>query len=172
MADWLETYTEYDYKNERAHKKKYDRRFFGLCEEIKDWSGDTSRHIAAVIVGPDDEIRSTGYNDLPRKVEDKPERRSRENNQKYFFTEHAERNAIFNAARVGIPLKGSRIYCNLFPCADCARAIIQSGIVELNTYKIPENDRFDESFKASIEMLNEAGVKINYHLKEDTLSNK
>jgi len=166
--EWLENYTEYDYFKEKAHKGKYDKRFFGLCEEIKDWSGDTSRHIAAVIVGPDDEIRSTGYNDLPRKVEDKPERRSRENNQKYLFTEHAERNAIYNAARVGIPLKGSRIYCNLFPCADCARAIIQSGIVELNTYQIPENDRAEYGFKEAWTMLDEAGVKINYHTKEES----
>ena len=142
-------------------QEKWDKRFFGLCNLVASWSEDESRKIGSVIVGPDNEIRSIGFNGLPRKVINKFERNERP--LKYSFFEHSERNAIYNAGRVGIPLNGCKIYCNLFPCSDCARAIIQSGIVELNTYPFEENDRFIESFKNAIDMLNESDINIRLH---------
>jgi dCMP deaminase len=142
---------------------KWNKRFFGICEEVASWSGDHGRHVGAVIVGPDNEIRSTGYNDLPRKVIDLPERRMRETGEKYYFTCHAEENAITNAARMGIALKGTRIWCNLFPCSTCARMIIQSGIIELNTYEPPDKDLiYNMSFEISKKMMDEAGIIINF----------
>ncbi len=141
----------------------WDKRFFGLCEHISNWSGDTSRKVGSVIVGPDNEIRSTGYNDHPRKVMSTQKRRSKIDGVKYLFTEHAERNAIYNAARMGIGLKGTKIYTTLFPCADCTRGIIQSGIAELHTFSYPEFDHYSESFKAAEEMLNESDTKIYLH---------
>src|SRR5260370_34651295 len=101
-----------------------------LAREIARWSKDRSGGVGCVIVGPDNEVRSTGFNGFPRGVNDEVESRH-ERPAKYKWTEHAERNAIYNAARVGIPIEGCRIYLPWFPCMECARAIIQTGIVEL-----------------------------------------
>jgi dCMP deaminase len=91
--------------------------------------------VGSVIVGSGNEIRGTGYNGLPRKVSAHHEaRHSRENGEKYLWFEHAERNAIYNMARTGVSTLGCRIYVDNFPCADCARAIIQSGLVQLNSF--------------------------------------
>lgn len=78
------------------------------------------------------EQRSAGYNGFPRNVNDTIEYRH-DRPLKYEFTEHAERNAIYNAARVGVPLSGCTLYLNWWPlpCADCARAVIQSGITSV-----------------------------------------
>jgi len=84
----------------------WDRRFFQLCELIASWSEDNGRQVGAIIVGPGNEIRSTGYNGFPRKVDAKVlQRYSRENGEKYLWFEHAERNAIYNAARYGASLE-------------------------------------------------------------------
>lgn len=98
-------------------------------------SKDRSTQVGAVIVGPDHEVRSSGYNGFPRGVNDEADHRH-ERPLKYRFAEHAERNAIYNAARVGTPLKGCTLYVTSTPrklpvCADCARAIIQAGIVRV-----------------------------------------
>ena len=104
------------------------RYFINIAEQVKLKSKDRSTQIGAVIVGKDKEIRSTGYNSFPRGLDDEvPERQERP--EKYYFFEHSERNAIYNAARVGIPLDESVIIVTSgIPCADCARAIINSGI--------------------------------------------
>ncbi|MGY3134579.1 dCMP deaminase [Bradyrhizobium sp. USDA 4501] len=141
---------------------KWDRRFFELCQLVASWSEDRSRTVGAVIVGPANDIRAIGFNGLPRQVRgDQEQRHSRENGEKYYWFEHAERNAIYNAARSGISTEGCRMYTNLFPCADCTRGIIQSGIIQLNTYQVPAGDQtFQRSFEVAHEMLSEAGVKV------------
>jgi len=58
---------------------------------------------------------------------------------KYRWTEHAERNAIFSAARMGVSIVGATMYLPWFPCAECARAIVQSGIGALVAYQPGEN---------------------------------
>src|SRR5262245_58270507 len=108
----------------------WDRKFMQLAEQVGSWSRDRSRRIGCVVVGPRNEVRSTGYNGFPRGVDDSIEARY-ERPAKYRWTEHSERNAIYNAARVGVSLEGCRLYVTLYPCADCARAIIQSGIVSV-----------------------------------------
>ena len=102
--------------------------FLNIAEQVKLKSKDESTQIGAVIVGDDNEILSTGYNSFPRGLNDnKPERQ--EKPEKYFWFEHAERNAIYNAARVGTPLVNSTIYLTSgLPCCDCARGIINAGI--------------------------------------------
>jgi dCMP deaminase len=147
-------------KNESMNK--WDKRFFDMCDLVSSWSEDASRKVGAVIVGPNNEVRSIGYNGLPRGIRgDIPRRHDRLENEKYYWFEHAERNAIYNAARSGIPVAGCRIYASLFPCADCARAIIQSGISQLYSYSHPENDTtFEKSFSIATEMLAEAGLEV------------
>jgi dCMP deaminase len=128
-------------------------------------SKDPDTHVGAVIVGPDNEVRSTGYNGLPRDMDDdKPERFARP--EKYLWFEHAERNAIYNAARVGIPLFGCRIYVCGLPCCDCSRAIVQSGIsVVVTDHDWDEADNRPEwkvSIGKSLAMLREAGVSVKH----------
>jgi len=109
---------------------EWNEYFFRLTDTIKSKSKDLTTQFGCVIIGPDNEIRSTGYNSFPRKlIDDLPERHIRP--EKYIWFEHAERNAIYNAARMGTPLKGCRLYVGAIPCSDCARGVIQSGIIRV-----------------------------------------
>jgi len=141
---------------------KWAQRFLALCNHISTWSEDRDFNVGAVIVGPDLEIRATGYNGLPRGVQsDDDARFDRKSGEKFFWIEHAERNAIYNAARSGAVISGCSIYVNRFPCADCARAIIQSGIKTVYSPGKPEFDgALDHSFDVSEVLLREARVKV------------
>jgi dCMP deaminase len=141
---------------------RWDVRFFQLCYLIGTWSEDQRRKVGAVIAGPANEVRAIGYNGLPRGVNGEAElRHSREGGEKYYWFEHAERNAIYNAARAGIGTAGCRLYVSVFPCADCARGIIQSGIVQINTFRRPEEDvNFDRSFDVALTMFEEANIEL------------
>ncbi len=142
---------------------KWHYRFMELAFLISTWSKDTSTKTGAVVVGPDREIRATGYNGLVRGVEDDiPERLERPT--KYDFFEHAERNAIYNACLTGTSLKGCTLYATHSPCTDCARAIIQAGIKTVVTNKIiidentPKNTWRDKLIFAA-QMFKEAGIE-------------
>lgn len=150
---------------------RWDARFFLLCASIGAWSEDSSRKVGCVVVGPNNEVRGTGYNGLPRKVSASPrERHSREGGEKYFWFEHAERNAIYNMARAGAPTVGCRMYVDTFPCADCARAIIQSGIVELNTFSPDFTDsNFARHYEVAQTMFAEASISLRIFRRDDPL---
>ena len=91
---------------------------------------DKDTKVGCVVVGPDGKIQVSGHNTLPRGVAaNPPERLSRPD--KYTWVEHAERNAIYTAARCGISLEGCTMYVDLMPCVDCARGIIQAGLREV-----------------------------------------
>ncbi len=145
-----------------SKQDKWDERFLALCNHISTWTEDRDFCVGAVIVGTDLEIRSTGYNGLPRGVLDNDDARfDRPSGEKFFWFEHAERNAIYNAARMGVPLANCSIYVNRFPCADCARAIIQSGINAVICPPKPAHDgALDHSFDVSEIMLKEAGIRL------------
>jgi dCMP deaminase len=84
---------------------------------------------------------------------------------KYSFVEHAERNVIYAAAASGVPTRGATMICPWFACADCGRAIIQAGIVEVIGHKLPDmhNDqKWYDSIKLALEMFDEAGVKCRW----------
>lgn len=141
---------------------KWNYRFMELAELIATWSKDPSTKTGAVVVGPNKEIRATGYNGLVRGVDDNISERM-ERPTKYDFFEHAERNAIYNACLTGTCLKGCTIFCTLTPCTDCARAIIQAGITEVVTYKFETSDSdpkntWRDKLNYSAEMFKEAGV--------------
>lgn len=144
--------------------KKWDIRFMSLAHHIAKWSRERGRRVGAVIVGDDNEIRATGHNGFPRGVNDEIDHRhDRESGQKYFWSSHAEQNAIYNAARVGVPLKGCRIYVPWYPCGGCAKGIIQSGIVELIAYEPDFSEKkWGEDFRRVVEMFAEAGVRVRY----------
>jgi dCMP deaminase len=138
----------------------WDLKFIELSNHIAEWSKDTSRKVGAVIVDKDHIVISVGYNGFPRGCDDTIDTRY-ERPDKYLFTEHAERNAMYHAARHGVSLKGCSIYITQFPCADCARGIIQSGIDKIIAPSPDVNhDRWGDHFKASLVMLEEAKVEI------------
>lgn len=139
---------------------RWDAFFFAVSDTCANMSKDESTRLGAVVVGPDREIRATGFNSFPRGVVDTdPGRQVRP--IKYYFIEHAERNAIYNAARVGVSLKGCVLYCQWEPCADCARAIIQAGISSVVVReRCPE--RWGESVTLGGLMLAEAGVAVRF----------
>jgi len=122
-------------------------------------SKDKSSKVGAAILGPDNDIRSLGYNGFPRGVNDNiPERNERP--LKYALTAHAERNAIHNASSKP---RGCRIYVTSFPCTDCTTAIIQEQLSEVivhPSYRMMSTPAWEESWKVSRMMLEEAGVKL------------
>jgi dCMP deaminase len=140
--------------------------FLNITEQVKLKSKDQSTQIGAVIVGVDNEVLSTGYNSFPRGLADDVESRQ-ERPEKYFWFEHAERNAIYNAARVGTPLKGSSIYLTSgLPCMDCARGIVNSGIKKVYCKRIcttTNKEKWEESQKRSRELLIECGIEVIYY---------
>ena len=154
------------YKELKESKDKisWDDLYMTMVYLISRKSKDNSTHVGAVIVGPDNEVRSVGYNSFPRGIDDNvPERQERP--EKYSWFAHAERNAICNAAMVGIPLKGCKMYTNGIPCNDCAFGIINSGIIEVIVDKVWDDNNYDLWKEAAIKsraMFSEAGIKLRF----------
>lgn len=126
-------------------------------------SKDPSTQVGACIVNPENRIVGIGYNGFPAGCGDDvlPWDRTAENplDTKYMYVVHAEMNAILN--KNSATVKGCRMYVALFPCNECAKLIIQSGINEV----IYLSDKYHEqsSFKASRKMFNLAGVNYRQH---------
>jgi len=150
----------------------WDETFIAMSKELAKRSKDQNTKIGCCIVNPNNNIiLVSGYNCFPRGIYDSIQERQ-ERPVKYFYFEHAERNAIYNAAREGIRLEGSTIYLPYLPCSDCARAIIQAGILEM-VLEEPcpsfnwQKSGLRDSYYHSILMLREAGIyirKINEEL--------
>ena len=138
----------------------WDKRFLKLAKHISKWSKDPSTQVGCVVVGPDREIRSTGFNGLPRGIEDNDERLN-DREIKYPLICHAEENAIMHAARIGISLKDCTAYVTWPPCTRCARSLIQAGI---STIIYPDNteipERWMADFNLSLNMLKEANINL------------
>lgn len=139
--------------------------FRELAHTVKKKSKDVNTQIGAIIVGKDKEIVSTGYNSFPRGINDTILSRQ-ERPEKYFWFEHGERNAIYNAARIGVSTKGTTMYLSCgIPCADCARGIINAGIVRIFCERSEgaKGIKWAESAERSWEMFDEAGVEICFY---------
>lgn len=200
--------------------KSFDEYFIRMAMLVSEKSKDPSTKVGCVIVGPDNEIRSTGFNGFPRGVDEEgmadhhipiavetdvaardyivrcrcskvlriprqeyecmpdnvkafeqhehfkePEfgliAERWERPAKYAWIEHAERNAVYNAARIGTALKGCKAYLNWEPrpCVDCCRGFIQAGIVEVigPDIQFPSSGK-DWKFELSQTMMFESGV--------------
>ena len=140
---------------------KWNVRFLELARHIASWSKDPSTQVGCVVVGPDREIRSTGFNGFPRGIEDTLDRLE-DRELKYPLICHAEENAIMHSARIGISLKGCRAYVTWPPCTRCARSLIQAGVVEIlypAGQEIPE--RWKSDFDLSNQMFAESGVRVH-----------
>lgn len=144
---------------QKMNRPDWDQYFMTMAYLAASRSTDQSTHAGTVIVTMDNAVVSTGYNGPPRGMDNPPQTRP----EKYFYFEHSERNAIYNAASHGTKLYGCKLYVNFLPCADCARAIIQSGIKEVIVHKegqdsfneVKGGDEWDASHKATLEILGE-----------------
>lgn len=138
----------------------WDHFFMSQAFFISGKSKDPSTQCGCVITSRENDILVTGWNDLPRGVRHKPSRHQRP--EKYVWTEHAERNAIYNAGRTGVPLKGANLYVTRMPCPDCARAIIQSGIKSVYSVLYEDEVAWAERTNtvAACSMMKEAGVGV------------
>lgn len=137
-----------------------------LAEVAKTKSKDKSTQVGAILVSPDNTVISLGYNSFPRGiVDDRPERQERP--EKYFWFEHAERNAIYNAARSGVSTLMSTMYLTVpVVCCDCARAIINAGIA--NVWMVQGDPsamgpQWVEHATRTLQMFKEAGVVVHYY---------
>jgi dCMP deaminase len=149
----------------------WDKYFMGVALLTAQRSKDPSTQVGSCIVGKDNRILSTGYNGLPCGCSDDDFPWEREgdsvNQTKYPFVVHAELNAILNAR--GKNLTGAKIYVALFPCNECAKAIIQAGITEV-IYLSNKYAHTDGTI-ASRRMLEAAGVKLTqFDGKRDTIT--
>ena len=134
----------------------WDEYFMGIAMLAAMRSKDPNTQVGACIVSQDNIIISTGYNGMPKGCSDDEFPWDREGAEtKYPYVVHAELNAILNAN--GRDLRGSRIYVALFPCNECAKAIIQSGIKEVRYL----SDKYKDTMGniASKRMLDAARVK-------------
>lgn len=136
----------------------WDEYFMGIAILSSQRSKDPSTQVGACIVSEDNKILSIGYNGFPRGCSDDEISWDREGdfqNTKYPYVCHAELNSILNYT--GPTLRGSKIYVALFPCNECAKAIIQSGIKEV----IYMCDKYKETdgVRVSKKMFDMSGVK-------------
>ncbi len=150
----------------------WDEYFMGVALLSAKRSKDPNTQVGACIVNDKNKIVGAGYNGLPIGCNDDDFPWAKEGgflDTKYPYICHAELNAILN--NIGMDLKGCKIYTALFPCNECAKAIIQSGIAEV----IYLSDKYDGTaiFKASKKMLDTAGVtyrKVETKISSVTLS--
>ena len=143
---------------------KWDDRWMDLANLISKWSKDRAHKFGAVIVDDRNVVVSLGWNGFPRRVDDDKDERH-ERPTKYKWVVHAETNAIYNAAANGPRLLGCKLYVNSFPCAECAKAIAQAGIIEVIAKKGDPDlmSRWAKDMEIATEMLQEAGVMIRFY---------
>ena len=138
----------------------WDEYFMGIALLTAMRSKDPNSQVGACIVSPENKILSLGYNGMPMGCSDDEmpwEREGAPLDTKYMYVCHAELNAILNHASGTGSLKGARIYTTLFPCNECAKALIQSGIAEVIYYE----DKYagTDSVVASKRMFDLVGIR-------------
>ncbi len=152
--------------NERNNYLSWDAYFMGIALLSAQRSKDPGTQVGACIVGKDNKILSVGYNGMPTGCADTAMPWAREGepmDTKYLFVCHAELNAILNYS--GTDLQGSTVYTTLFPCNECAKALIQSGVKRV----VYLSDKYSESdsVRASKMMFKMTGVEFCAYEKSD-----
>lgn len=136
-------------------------KFIAIARQVALLSKDQATQVGAIAIGPSGEIRAMGYNGMPRGCDDDDERRH-VRPEKYFWFEHAERNLLYNAARVGTPLEGCTLIVHgLYPCMDCARGIVQAGFVEVITPAPQDDSRWADHAYRATQLFVECGIKVH-----------
>jgi dCMP deaminase len=143
----------------------WDQYFMTMAYLVSMKSKDPSTRVGAVIVGPDNEIRATGYNGLPRGFSDR-NYRYEDREYKLYAINHAEENAILNCMMNGVSTKECTLYCPWISCSYCTKMIVQSGIKEtVFDVNFPGNHieysgEWEKSMEIAKEILNETGVVV------------
>jgi dCMP deaminase len=148
--------------------ERWDRHFLGLSLFHAMLSKDPATRVGSVIVGPDREILSAGFNGFPRGIADTPERLA-DREMKLRLMVHAEMNALLAAARTGMRLKGCTLYLGATddsglvwggpPCTRCTVEIIQVGIGEIVSFPVkPQPSKWHEDLKLAHLLIEEAGI--------------
>lgn len=145
---------------QRKDYLSWDEYFMGIAKLSALRSKDPSTQVGACIVSKDNRILSIGYNGTPNGYDDSEFPWDRDGNEletKYFYVCHAELNAILNFRGHKKDFENAKIYVDLFPCNECAKAIIQSGIKEV----IYLSDKYKDknNFIAAKKMFNQCNVK-------------
>ena len=144
---------------EKKNNISWDEYFMGMAVLSSLRSKDPSTKVGAVIVSDEKKVVSIGYNGMPRYCdEDQLTWNKGEGlDSKYLYVCHAEMNAILNVQNGG-SLKGTTVYVTLFPCNECAKALIQTGVKEV----VYLDDKYNGQtiFQASRKLLELAGIKI------------
>jgi dCMP deaminase len=159
------------------NRPNWDQYFISLCYLAASRSQDDSTHAGTVIVRSDNSVVTTGYNNPIRGMDISEVPKTRP--EKYFYMEHAERNAIYTAAGNGVSLKGCKLYINFLPCADCARAIVQSGISSVIVHREGQDafneangltgGDWDSSFEATLKILTRPTTRSLWHKKTGSM---
>jgi dCMP deaminase len=149
---------------------KWDQRWMEVAQHFGTWSKDPSTKVGCVVIGSSNQVLTQGFNGFPRGANDSLAR-YHNRSVKYKWVEHAERNAIYNAARTGTSLMQATLYVPWFSCAECSRAIAQSGISTLVTYNPSTYDadfmvRWGQDFIISCDILYETKVTVRYIEKD------
>jgi len=145
--------------------KMDDARWLALCASKGQESPDPRTKIGCLIIAPDGNVRCASCNDYPqgtlRGIGERVEAPL-----KYVWFEHAERNAIYLAARQGLPTEGCTMFVELIPCIECARAIIQAGIIQvvINRDRCVEyqGSKYSGEVPTAMAMLAEAGINVRF----------
>ena len=143
--------------DQRTDYLSWDAYFMGIALLSAQRSKDPGTQVGACIVGPDNKIMSVGYNGMPTGCADELMPWSRDGapmDTKYLYVCHAELNAILNYG--GGSIRGATVYSTLFPCNECAKALIQAGVKRV----VYLSDKYadQDSFRASKLMFKLAGV--------------
>lgn len=149
------------------HEDIWDHYFMSMADLVATRSKDRSMKCGCVVVGEGNTVLSTGYNGFPRGANDNDEA-LHQRPIKYVWTAHDAANAVFNAARIGTKLLYARVYLSAHPCHDCARAIVQVGIIEVIIptkdddpfYKMNRWTDWEESFNNAREIFKAGNVMV------------
>ena len=145
----------------------WDEYFMGIAQLSAMRSKDPNTQVGACIVSKENKILSMGYNGFPKGCDDDEYPWNRDGDvydSKYAYVTHSELNAILNYR--GGSLDGTKLYVTLFPCNECTKALIQSGICEV----IYAEDKYANtaSVLASKKMMKSAGIKYHAYSPEET----
>ncbi|MBP6859718.1 MAG: dCMP deaminase family protein [Candidatus Magasanikbacteria bacterium] len=146
----------------RENYISWDECFMRMAHVIAERSKDPSTQAGAVITTENNVVIGMGYNGFPRGIDNDQLPWEREGgflDTKYAYVCHGEENAVYNATT---SVKGGKIYCTLFPCNECTKTLIQTGIKEV----IFESDKYHDTdvWKASRRMLDGANIKYRQYI--------
>lgn len=161
---------QYEQRQQLERKMTIDRykRFMPIALSVASLSKDASTKVGALILGPDMEIRTTGWNGAPRGSRADVDGRTQSREDRLYWTVHAEANAVANAARHGASLKGTTMVVTHTPCMSCAKLLVQAGVTRIVS-PAPTGqfaERWKEEFDRARLLFKECGIEL-IEMEED-----